>query len=126
MGDPLVLILLKSKHVRVARATSFHSARLDQSAGMPPMSTTFDALAFDRGTDPILRFLTVEQARALVAFRGDDALRQRIEDLARRNTEGQLTEAERSEYEGYVRAHHFIAVLQPKARTFLTRQQRGQ
>lgn len=89
------------------------------------MPTTFDALAFDRGTDPILRFLTVEQARALVAFRGDDSLRQRIEDLAQRNTEGQLSEAERSEYEGYVRANHFIAVLQAKARKLLSAQGGG-
>ena len=83
------------------------------------MATTFDATAFERGTDPILRFLTRDQARALVAYRGDDLLRERIEDLARRNTEGSLTEAERSEYEGYVRANKFIAILQSKARKLL-------
>ena len=32
------------------------------------MSTTIDVVAFDRGTDPILRFLTVEQAWGLVAL----------------------------------------------------------
>ena len=90
------------------------------------MSATFDAVAFDRGTDPILRFLSVEQARALVAYQGDDALRQRIEHLARRTTEGELTEAERSEYEGYVRANHFVAVLQAKARKLLARANSGQ
>jgi hypothetical protein len=84
-----------------------------------PMATTFDTTAFERGTDSILRFLTYEQARELVAYRGDEALRERIEDLARRNTEGELTEAERSEYEGYVRANKFIAVLQAKARKLL-------
>jgi hypothetical protein len=83
------------------------------------MATTFDAVAFDRGTDPILRLLTAEQVRALVAYRGDDALRLRIEELAERNTEGSLSEAERSEYEGYVRANHFIAVLQASARRVL-------
>ena len=83
------------------------------------MATTFDAVAFDRGTDPILRLLTHEQARALVAYRGDDALRGRIEELAARNTEGALSESERAEYEGYVRANHFIAVLQAKARKLL-------
>src|SRR5688572_29015512 len=124
MGDPPVLILLNPKHGRVARATSFHSAPLDQSAGMPPMSTTFDALAFERGTDPLLRFLTLETARALVAFRGDVALRQRIEDLAQRNTEWDLTEAERLEYEGYVRGNYFVAVVQAKARKLLAPRQR--
>jgi hypothetical protein len=83
------------------------------------MATTFDAVAFDRGTDPILNLLTPEQARALVAYRGDAALRQRIEELAARNTEGDLSEAERAEFEGYVRANHFIAVLQSKARKLL-------
>ena len=83
------------------------------------MATTFDPVAFDRGTDPILRLLTAEQVRAVVDYRGDDGLRRRIEDLAVRNTEGGLSEAERSEYEGYVRANHFIAVLQAKARKLL-------
>ena len=83
------------------------------------MTASFDTLAFERGTDPILRFLTVEQARALVAYRGDESLRRRIEELAAKNTEGQLSEAERSEYEGYVRANKFVAVLQAKARKLL-------
>lgn len=83
------------------------------------MATTLDAQAFDRATDPLLRFLTPDQARALVAYAGDEALRQRVEELASRNTEGLLTEAERSEYEGYVRANKFIAVLQAKARKLI-------
>ena len=84
------------------------------------MATTANTLAFDRATDPVLRFITPEQARALVAFTGDEPLRRRIEELASRNTEGQLTEAERSEYEGYVRANKFIAVLQAKARKLIS------
>ena len=83
------------------------------------MTATFDQLAFDRATDPILQFLTTEQARALVAYRGDEALRQRIDDLAAKNSDGVLTEAERAEYEGYVRANKFVAILQAKARKLL-------
>ena len=89
------------------------------------MTTTFDTAAFDRGTDPVLRFLTVEQARALAAYRGDDALRRRIEELAGKNTEGELTGPERSEYEGYVRANNFIAILQAKARKMLAQDAAG-
>lgn len=84
------------------------------------MVTTFDQAAFDRATDPILQFLTVEQARALADFRGDEALQVRIEELAQKSTEGQLSESERAEYEGYVRANKFIAILQAKARKRLT------
>jgi hypothetical protein len=80
------------------------------------MSVTFDTLAFDRVTDPILGFFNDEQARALVAYRGDEALSARIEELANKNTEGELTDSERAEYEGYVQANKFIAILQAKAK----------
>ena len=83
------------------------------------MTTTFDTTAFDRGMDPILRLLTPGQVQALAAYRGDDALRRRIEELAARNTEGELTERERAEYEGYVRANKFVAILQARARRML-------
>lgn len=85
------------------------------------MSTaSIDNSAFDRGTDPILQFFTVDQARGIVAYRGDDKLQERIEELARKADEGELTEAERSEYQGYVRANKFVATLQAKARKLLT------
>jgi hypothetical protein len=85
------------------------------------MATAFDPAAFDRGTDAVLQFFTVDQATALVAYRGDDATRARIEELACKCTEGELTEAERAEYEGYVQANDFMAILQAKARKFLRR-----
>jgi 5-methylcytosine-specific restriction endonuclease McrA len=80
------------------------------------MATTADLAAFDRGTDPIIDFFSVEQARALAAYRGDDSLRARIEELASKNTDGELTDSERAEYEGYIQANKFIAILQAKAR----------
>jgi hypothetical protein len=83
------------------------------------VTTTFDTVAFDRGTDPIFRFLTPDQVRALVAYRGDDVLRRRIDDLAAKNSDEGLTEQERAEYEGYVRANKFVAILQAKARRML-------
>ena len=83
------------------------------------MAIGIDTDAFERGTDGILRFFTVEQARELIAFRGDELLRNRIDDLARKCNEGELSDAERAEYEGYARANQFIAVLQAKARKLL-------
>ncbi|MEX0717900.1 MAG: hypothetical protein WD066_15000 [Planctomycetaceae bacterium] len=82
-------------------------------------TTTFDTEAFDRATDGLLQFFTKDQAQALVDFRGDERLRRHIEELARRNTEGELSESERAEYEGYVRANKFIATLQAKTRKLL-------
>ena len=78
-----------------------------------------DTTAFDRGTDPLLRLLTSEQIRQLVDFKPPVDLESRIETLAEKANEGELHPDERAEYEGYVRANHFIAVLQAKARRFL-------
>ncbi|HEY3901486.1 MAG TPA: hypothetical protein VGM54_22945 [Chthoniobacter sp.] len=83
---------------------------------MPP---PIDAAAFDRATEPVLRILDRDQARRIIDFHGDEALQQRIEELAEKANEGQLTEEESSEYRGYAQANSFIAVLQAKARQLL-------
>jgi hypothetical protein len=51
--------------------------------------------------------------------RGDDSLKARIEELATKNTEGELTDSERAEYEGYVRANKSLAILQAQAKRLL-------
>ena len=83
------------------------------------MITAFDMAAFERGTDALLQFFTLEHARALVAYRGDEAIRARMEELAQRSNEGELTDEQRAEYEGYLQANDFIATLQAKARKLL-------
>lgn len=85
------------------------------------MSTMFDAVAFDRGLDPILDILTPEQSRTIAAYRGDESLRARIDELAERNTEGLLSPPELAELEGYVRANKFLAILQAKVERRITR-----
>jgi len=62
------------------------------------MATTTDSAAFDRG---------------------DDALRARIEELASKSTEGELTDSERAEYEGYIQANKLIAIHQAIAEKLL-------
>ena len=83
------------------------------------MSSLVDAAAFDRATQPVLGILNREQAAQIVDFHGDDELQCRIEELASKANEGELTDAERAEYEGYVEANSFIAVLQARARRLL-------
>lgn len=85
------------------------------------MSTTTDATAFDKGTDPILKFFTIDQAREIVNFRGDAQLQARIEELAAKSNEGELAAEELAEFEGYVKANKFIATLQAKVRKLLAR-----
>ena len=86
------------------------------------MNPTINTNAFDRATDPVLRILSRDQALEIVDFHADDELQDRIEALARRANEGELTDEERSEYEGYAQANKFIAVLQAKARRLLASQ----
>lgn len=83
------------------------------------MATAYDRSAFDRATNPIFDLFTPEQARAIVEFRGDERLAQRLEDLASKCNEGELTEEERAEYEGYAHANRFIAAMQARARRLL-------
>ena len=64
----------------------------------------------------MLRIVLPEKAEAILRFRAAPELQARIEELAGKSTEGQLTETERAEYAGYVRANKFIAILQRQAR----------
>jgi len=78
--------------------------------------TTPESVAFDRGVRPVLQIVLPDKAEAILSFQADPELQKRIEDLAAKSTEGQLTEEERAEYEGYVRANKFVAILQRQAR----------
>ncbi|HZF51022.1 MAG TPA: hypothetical protein VE093_20320 [Polyangiaceae bacterium] len=78
------------------------------------------ARPLDRLLDPVGRCLTPEVARALVELRTDPETLARIEQLADKCTEGQLSPAERAEYETYVSAIDFLSVLQAKAKRLLS------
>ena len=85
------------------------------------MAETVTTTVMDRVLDPLNRSLTAEAARVLAALRLDDAAQARMEELAARNTAGQLTPAERAEYEAWVSACDLVAILQAKARPWLSR-----
>jgi hypothetical protein len=85
------------------------------------MDTPSEIAAFDRGVRPLMQIVLSEKAEAVISFGADPELQERIDELAERSAEGQLTEAERSEYAGYVRANKFVAILQQQARRFIER-----
>jgi hypothetical protein len=60
-------------------------------------------------------------ARKFATYRFDARTRLEIDRLARKCNEGQLSAAERREYETYVQAIDFIAILQAKVRARLNR-----
>jgi hypothetical protein len=55
----------------------------------------------------------------LVALRAEPDVQARLDDLAGRANEGELTESERLANEAYVRTLTFISLLQSKARRLL-------
>ena len=79
------------------------------------MATTSEGLAFDLGVRPMLEIVLPGKADAVIGFRADPELQARIEELARKSTEGELTKDERAEYAGYVRANKFVAILKRQA-----------
>ena len=77
------------------------------------------ANVLDRFLDQFGAFLTPEVAQKLVDFRVDEQTQARIDELADKCNEGQLTSAEREEYDTYISVIDVITVLQVKARTIL-------
>jgi len=72
--------------------------------------------AFHRGLAPVLQVLLPGREQLVLDARPDQVLRNHIDTLAAKNTEDELTEDERAEYEGYVRANKFLAVLRREAK----------
>jgi hypothetical protein len=83
------------------------------------MSPETPTVLLDRLLDPVARCLTPESAQHLAALRADPLAQERIEQLADASSEGRLTPDERAEYEAYIAAASFIAILQSKARALL-------
>ena len=86
------------------------------------MSQTLEPRTLERLLDPVSRCLTPDAARRLVELRADPETQARIDLLADRCTEGQLTPEEREEYETFVRAIQIISILQSQARRLLAQQ----
>jgi len=72
--------------------------------------------------EPVGRMMPVKFAEELAALRATEEVQARIDELAEKCNEGELTPEERAEYEAYVDAIDIISLLQAKARAVLTRQ----
>ncbi len=80
---------------------------------------TYEPTVLARILEPLAKCLTPEVAQEIIKLRADSVLQARVTALASKNTEGTLTEEERSEYESYVHATNFISILQAKARKLI-------
>ena len=77
----------------------------------------------DQLLTPVGDCLTPEVARHLVDLHASADVQARLEELAGKSTEGQLSSEERAEYATAVAAIEFISVLQAKARRLLRQSQ---
>ncbi len=73
----------------------------------------------DRLVTPLGECLTPESARRLLALKPDPDLQARVDEMATRHTEGQLSPEQTAEYGRYVSYATFIAILKSKARQLL-------
>ena len=79
------------------------------------------ATILDKIFEPLVDVMTPETAARLVEMRADDNVQRRIDELADKCTEGELSEEEREEYDAYIQAIDFISIMQSKARQVLQR-----
>jgi len=78
-------------------------------------------LLLNRILEPVSSSLNKEAAQRILALKADPRTQSRVSRLADKNTEGELSPAERHEYEMYLMVNHFMAVLKAKARIRLAR-----
>ena len=83
------------------------------------MTDMTDRNALEQLLRPLRRGLYAELAALLLRMQADDEVQARYEDLAERNTEGQLSPAEQNELAAIVRANSLLTVLKAEARAFL-------
>jgi hypothetical protein len=83
------------------------------------MTDMTDRSALEQLLRPLRRGLNAELAALLLRMQADEEVQARYEDLAERNTEGQLSSAEQNELAAIVRANSLLTVLKAEARAFL-------
>jgi len=85
------------------------------------MKTNGDTAALEKFLRPMARGLSTELARAIVNLTADEETQSRYDLLAEKNTEGQLTPAEREELESLVRVNTLLGVLKVEAKSVLAK-----
>jgi hypothetical protein len=86
---------------------------------METQTATQNRHVLDRLLNPVRDVLTPEVAQAISDLRADAATQERLDDLAERHHQGQLSTEELTEYQALVNGINLISVLQAKARSVL-------
>ena len=83
------------------------------------MEDITESAILDRMLEPVARCFTPAVAKQIAELRADLGTQTRLDALAVKCNEGELTEAEKREYGAYVEAIDLIGILQAKARAIL-------
>jgi len=83
------------------------------------MEEITESAILDKMLEPVARCFTPAVAQQIAELRADQVTQARIDELAVKSNEGDLTDAEKREYGAYVDAIDLIGILQAKARTVL-------
>jgi RNA processing factor Prp31 len=83
------------------------------------MADTTEKSSLERLLRPLRQGLNKELAELLLSIQADDGVQTRYYDLADRNTEGRLSQAEQDELALIVQVNAFLTVLKAEARAFL-------
>src|SRR5262245_65345453 len=75
--------------------------------------------------EPKGQIMPIDFAKKLAALRATSTVQSRIDELAEKSSEAQLTPDERNEYLAYVDAIDVISILQAKAHSVLAKQPNG-
>jgi hypothetical protein len=72
--------------------------------------------------DEIAGFIASMDPQKLIQFKASEKLQQRVDDLLYKNTEGQITEEERSELEHFLVIDNIISLAKLRAQKLLNQQ----
>lgn len=81
--------------------------------------------ALDRIFEPLLSALTPEVAERVAALHADEKLQTRLDELADKSNEGELTNEEASEYDAYLQGLTVVSVFQARAKAMLRQRAAG-
>ena len=79
-----------------------------------------ELLIMEEMLEPLSAAMTPETAQALSRLQATPSMQARIDELAARCNEGELSSEERSEYEAYVRIGNLFALIKAKAKRLLS------
>jgi hypothetical protein len=79
----------------------------------------------DEMLEPLVEALTPESARVLSQIQAKPSIQARVDQLASKCNEGELSTEERVEYEDYVRIGNLLALIKAKAKRVLAESSHG-